>query len=321
MQRYSEINKQIKSTLSSIKNNVSAGVKSLKWSDRPQQINFEITSICDSKCIHCPRQNMERPMRPMDFELFKKMVDEAAEMQVPDLCPNGYGEILTMRNLEDYLDYISSKTHKFRLVINTNGYKLSDEKIELFIKHKIHMLNIMIDGATPETAEAIRIGLETPVIEDNIYRLMAIRKERNLSYPKVRVGMVLIPQNQHEESPFLKKWEGLVDYVGLSGFSNRSGSLNEKFNATDSSNNTHACVLPFQELNIWADGKAVLCCEDWNEEYVVGDLSKESLKDIWHGTALTQARKLHIQGRGADIEICKKCNFWRTPHIGTKLWS
>src|SRR5687768_12636600 len=44
------------------------------WPRRPEAINFEITSICDAKCIHCPREEMDRRMKPMDLALFRKMV-------------------------------------------------------------------------------------------------------------------------------------------------------------------------------------------------------------------------------------------------------
>ena len=134
-------------------------------------------------------------------------------------------------------------------------------------------------------------------------------------------------QNQHEAGMLLDKWRPLVDYVGIGGFTNRAGSLDVSAFA-GSSGPTEAlrpmipaCVLPFREMNVWADGKAVLCCDDWNEEHVVGDLSRESLRDIWHGEALQRARDLHIRKRGADIGICGKCSMWREPSHGARLWS
>ncbi|MFB2833815.1 radical SAM/SPASM domain-containing protein [Floridanema evergladense] len=312
---------RIKNTAYDVSEIIKDSIRSPYWSERPQSLNFEITAACDSRCIHCPRLDMDRPMRPMNFDLFKKLIDEAAEMKIPYLCPNGYGEILTIPNLGDYLEYISSKEYKFKVIINTNAHRLFEDKIELFIKHKIHLLNICIDGATAETAQSIRIGLKTPQIEENIHNVMAIRKQRHLNFPQIRVAMVIIPQNEHEVEQFSQKWKGVVDFVGFSGFSNRLGSLNNKFNVGEFGNNTPACVLPFKDMNIWADGRAVLCCEDWNQENVVGDLKTQSLKEIWHGPELTEARRLHIQGQGAQLEICKNCNLWRQPSAGAKLWS
>src|SRR3989338_8028625 len=193
---------------------VKEGLEARRWPSRPQSINVEITSICDSKCIHCPRHDMDRPMRPMPMELFKKLVDEAATLGVPDLCPNGFGEIMTMKSIEEHMAYLDSKEHKFRIIINSNGYRMSEEKIESLIRHKVHLLNICIDGASAAVSEKVRIGLKLADIEHNIQTLMRIRRERGLEHPLVRVGMVVIPQNEHEVGTFVEKWKGQVDFLG-----------------------------------------------------------------------------------------------------------
>ncbi|HEY8280338.1 MAG TPA: radical SAM/SPASM domain-containing protein [Bdellovibrionota bacterium] len=309
----------INTTLAGVKD----GITSRHWPDRPHSINLEITSICDSKCIHCPRHEMDRPMKAMDFELFKKLVDQAAALGVPEICPNGFGEVMTIKNLDPYFDYLSSREHKFRIVINTNGFRMSEEKIELLIKSKVYLLNICLDGATAATAEAVRVNLKLDQIESNIARLMQIRKERNLDYPRVRVGMVVIPQNRHEVEAFIEKWKGKVDFLGIDGYSNRAGSLTEKFGGPEPAAEAPpaTCVLPFKELNIWSDGKAVICCNDWNQELVIGDLTKQSLQEIWHGEGARRVRELHREKRGNDLEICKKCNYWKTPSFGARLWT
>jgi radical SAM protein with 4Fe4S-binding SPASM domain len=295
-------------------------VSARHWPERPENLNIEITSICNARCIHCPRQEMSREMAPMGFELFCKLIDEAAEMRIPHLLPNGYGEITTMKNLPQYLDYISGKDHKFKVIINTNGHSMTEDKIELFFQHQIHMLNICIDGATKETAQAIRLGLKFDEIEKNIHRLLKLRRERGLTRPKIRAGFVQISQNTHEGQMFLKRWEGVADYVGLDGASTRLSSVLTESLPGDPAP-AQACVLPFSTLNIWADGTAVLCCEDWDEEHKVGDLNEQSLREIWQGERLNEVRRLHMEKRGHEVEICRKCNFWRVPSASARLWA
>jgi MoaA/NifB/PqqE/SkfB family radical SAM enzyme len=305
--------------------------RSLRWPQRPDAINIEITSICDARCIHCPRHEMERQQRPMDIGVFKKLVDQAAELGVPDLCPNGFGEILTMKSFDEHFSYIRSKGHRFRILVNSNGFRLDDTKIESFLRHEVDHLNITLDGATAETFEKIRVRLKFNQIEDNILRLIKRRDELGMRVPKIRVGMIAIPQNQHEIPAHMTKWRGVADYVGVGGYTNRAGSLDAKgiFAANENAptnvqaietTRARACVLPFRELNIWADGRAVLCCDDWNEEHVVGDLNKQSLSEIWHGEALRTARMLHKSGHGSEIDICSKCNMWRESS-GARLWT
>ena len=94
-------------------------LESRHWPARPESINFEITAACDARCIHCPRLDMDRPMKAMPMDLFRRMVDQASDLKVSQLCPNGYGEICTipMRLLEPYFEYISSKPWPFKVVV------------------------------------------------------------------------------------------------------------------------------------------------------------------------------------------------------------
>jgi MoaA/NifB/PqqE/SkfB family radical SAM enzyme len=263
---------------------------------------------------------MDRLQRPMNFDLFRRIIDQASELKVRQIVPNGYGEVLVLKALPTYLAYLRSKPHHFMVLINTNGYRLTDERIQLFIDHQIELVNITIDGATRETAESIRVRLKFDRIEDNIHRLLAARARRRSKFPKLMVGMVVMDRNRHEAEQFLQRWRGVADQVVLSGYSNRGGSLAEGLNSHESAPETRACVRPFRDLNIWADGKAVLCCNDWNEEYVVGDLIRESLAEVWQGEAFRRARLLHLRGRGAEIKLCADCNQWASPGLA-RLWS
>ncbi len=294
---------------------------SLQWPKRPDVLNIELTAICDARCIHCPRHDMDRSQRPMDLGLFKRIVDQAAELRVPQLSPNGYGELLTMRNLEEYLAYARSKSHRFSILVNTNGFRLDAEKRRLFLDYEVDLLNVTLDGATAETFEAIRVNLGLSQIEENVHALLAERKERGATLPRVRIGMIVIPQNEHEVQALLDKWHGVADYVGAARFTNRAGSLDATFQSDGQPQAAHACVLPFRELTIWADGNAVLCCDDWNEEHKVGDLNASSLADVWHGVALRHARKMHREGKGDTLAICARCNYWREPVSLARLWT
>jgi MoaA/NifB/PqqE/SkfB family radical SAM enzyme len=311
-------------------------VHSRHWPRRPESINVEITAACDARCIHCPRLDMDRPMKPMAMGLFQKLIEEAVALGVPYICPNGFGEICTIPvpELAKYFDCLAATKGGPKWVINTNGNRMNEERCALFIKHAVKLVNITIDGATAATAEAIRVKLNFDRIETNIKNLLAMRNIAGRRYPKVRVGMIAMPQTIPEIDPFVKRWTGVADFVGLGGFSSRLSSVVESPSPARQelvqidpapAKAAHrpkvaACVLPFRDLNIWADGKAVLCCEDWNEEHIVGDVTVQSLKEIWMGPQLTEVRRRHLAKLGHNIDICAKCNNWIGPSIGTRLW-
>src|SRR5947208_366924 len=103
-------------------------LESRRWPRRPETVNIEITAACDARCVHCPRLDMDRPMKPMPLELFRKLVTEAAALGVRALCPNGYGEICTLPppTLEEYFGVIARAARPFRILINTNGNRMTE---------------------------------------------------------------------------------------------------------------------------------------------------------------------------------------------------
>ncbi len=150
-----------------------------------------------------------------------------------------------MRNLEEYLAYMRSTAHRFRIVMNTNGFRMDEEKRELFLKYEVDLINVTLDGATPETFESIRLKLKLDTIEENVRELLRARRERKLEAPKVRVGIIAIPQNAHEVGQVLDKWRDVADYVGVGGFTNRAGSLEGRFEGTVT-HHAKACRLAVQ---------------------------------------------------------------------------
>jgi len=49
------------------------------------------------------------------------------------------------------------------------------------------------------------------------------------------------------------------------------------------------------------------CCFDKDAEYVMGDLSSQSFREIWHGSKFREFRHRVLSGR-RSIPICRNCS-------------
>jgi molybdenum cofactor biosynthesis enzyme MoaA len=53
------------------------------------QLIVETTNLCDARCVTCPREKFTQKPHTMDMDLFRKIVDDAAqyviELPYPDL--------------------------------------------------------------------------------------------------------------------------------------------------------------------------------------------------------------------------------------------
>ncbi|PYU18065.1 MAG: hypothetical protein DMG32_26650 [Acidobacteria bacterium] len=283
-----------------------------KYMNRPEEIAIEVTSTCDADCIMCPRRSMRRKQGPMELNLFRKIIDEAASMKVPYYSLNGYGEISTLRNYRDYLSYLRNKAPKACININTNGMRMFEEMANDYVRFKVDVVNITIDGATAETYESIRRYLKLEQVESNVRRLIAIRDRQRANRPVVQVGIIGMPQNAHEIAAFRKKWMGVADSVVVSGIVSRLGSISF-VNIADSNWQSTPCFYLWSQLPVLSDGTAALCCDDWDGVAPMGNLYSSTIREIWMCEFRKKLRTLHLAGKAGTIPACQAC---RQPREG-----
>ncbi|MCX5680659.1 MAG: SPASM domain-containing protein [Candidatus Omnitrophica bacterium] len=68
-----------------------------------------------------------------------------------------------------------------------------------------------------------------------------------------------------------------------------------------------SCGYPFGQLVIRPDGKVSLCCNDALGQMTMGDLTKESIADIWNGAIFRQTRERLLEGR-KNVKLCSVCD-------------
>ena len=64
------------------------------------------------------------------------------------------------------------------------------------------------------------------------------------------------------------------------------------------------CMLPWLHLHAYPDGRAYPCCFAFNQ-YPVGDLNKQSLKEVFNGEKMNEMRRNMLEGK--KCKQCAKC--------------
>ena len=67
------------------------------------------------------------------------------------------------------------------------------------------------------------------------------------------------------------------------------------------------CALPYKQMIVRPDGKVSLCCNDPLGKNTLGDLSKESILDVWYGEKFNEVRDALNRGR-KNLEHCIYCD-------------
>lgn len=77
------------------------------------------------------------------------------------------------------------------------------------------------------------------------------------------------------------------------------------------------CFAPSEMLIVTVDGDVLLCHEDAERRFVMGNLMRQSLREIWFGEAFTAARRLLEAGARAEAGgICRLCDIRLYPIPG-----
>lgn len=79
--------------------------------------------------------------------------------------------------------------------------------------------------------------------------------------------------------------------------------------ATDRSEINTPCVLPASKGWIHHDGSIQLCCNDWTDTNVYGNIATDNFFDVWNNNQeLMNVRKALLNGDRSINPICTNCN-------------
>jgi len=121
----------------------------------PSRLYIETTAACNISCDQAccaPETGITRTRQAgmLDFELFKRVVDEAGPALVRIDFFN-YGEAFLHKRAVEMCEYIKRQFPHIYLYTSTNGLAFSEEQIRRLIRSGIDEVTFSIDGATPES--------------------------------------------------------------------------------------------------------------------------------------------------------------------------
>jgi MoaA/NifB/PqqE/SkfB family radical SAM enzyme len=273
----------------------------------PIHIDIETTNFCNLKCTMCPHslEDFKMAKGHFDFELYKKIIKECKKYRLSSLKLNIRGEPLLHKHLVDMVS-IAKENGILEVMFNTNGTLLSPQKTRDLIEAGLDYLIVSIDGATKDTYDRIRVGGDFNVIKSNIEYFIQYRKDKRLRKPLIRLQYLEMQENKHEVEQYKAMWQDKVDVMTHNRYSNRGcGEGREAYNmvAIDRAN----CYHPWRRMSIDWQGNAQMCCGDWNNRCILGNVKNESIYDIWHSEKFNEYRKKLLAHELNDIPCCKDC--------------
>ena len=273
----------------------------------PEIVQIESTNICNAKCVFCPRDEMHRAEGIMSFDLFRKVVDECAELGITHVRMHNYGEAFLDRYLTEKVRYAKEKGIK-EVGMISNGSLITEKVARAIIEAGLDAINISVDAGGKEVFEQTRIGLNYDKVIANIERLVRIRAELGRTRPKLILSFVR-QNNSADEQAFIEHWKSIADKIHVTDLHNWAGTLNTQ------SDVNYPCYRPWLTFTVLWDGRVSLCCADFDGKTVLGDLNRQTIEEVWNSDAFRAVRRQHLESGGPDV--CRACDL---PKKDSPLW-
>ena len=285
------------------------------------------------------------PPEMMSIDMFKKIIDDLKSFpqKVKQLRLYNHGEPLLNPNVVDMVAYASRAEVAEQIVITTNGLLLNPEMSEALISAGVTEINVSINGINDEQYTVLtKTKVNFQKFYENLIYLYSIKQNCTI---RLKTFNELFKNNAEKEKfiqffgPisdslsfdfflfFHQKYDnnkvapGSVDIMlnasrfgeGITLTNKKELCQNSLINIFDREKPTEnkgkiVCPQIFYSLIINSTGEVSICCSDTEHALVCGDVSKDSVKDIWNSKERENYLILHLKGKKDILTQCADCN-------------
>lgn len=280
----------------------------------PSRLWIEVTSRCNLACGLCINKDIPASQkRDMDFDLYKKIINEAAGT-VYDINLFHRGEPLLHPQIVDMISYGAAKNIRTRL--HTNAVLLDKNLSRNIILAGLDMISFSFDGYTRKEYEKNRIGGNYEKTLENIKGFLKIKKELRVKKPLtiiqvIECGASKKTNEKLQQKYFIKNFEGYPpDRFIIRKPHNWGGLLGSCEPDRDSfpGDSRNACTFLWYSLTIFFNGKVYPCPQDFMGRMLVGDLKKNSIKEIFNGPEMRELRRMFKSKKILNDLPCSSCD-------------
>lgn len=277
-------------------------------------VSLETMTACNQKCYFCPVSIAPRADYTMPTEFFEQVVNQLTDYRktIESVFLQSYNEPTLDRRFVDQCRTLFAAD--LPVAVLSNGTGLTPARVDALVESgPLHYICINLSTLDRERYRGDR-G------EDHVELVL-----RNLDYAGRRaladsmaIVVLGIGDDEHQ-----KDFEAIRDRFAGTRFDvqphvvmDRAGWLDVGLKPPARKQHLAGCTnvgsRPLQHLHITPHGTCVLCCEDYDEKYVIGDLTHSTIDEILRGDEIAKLRRwVYGLEEAPDDFICRNCVFAR----------
>lgn len=239
----------------------------------------------------------------MKMELFKSLIDQATDIPLIDhITITGLGEPFLDKHLVERLQYVRKKMPGVLLDVYTNGGYLTEDNIKAVRDAGLSVLYVSLNAANARKRREVMKLHDFDKVREMCHKAIEMRGDMKIVVKAV-MAKDLMEHDELEE--FMREWGGSHDNGGHA-FVHFEGNWAGAMYPVRTTPVT-ACVRALGEIMVLWDGRVSLCCFDGEGEVILGDLNKQTIKEVFNGPVATGIRQAHMEGRRSELKLCSTC--------------
>ncbi|CEO20413.1 radical SAM/SPASM domain-containing protein [Paraclostridium sordellii] len=285
----------------------------------PYYLDVELTNFCNFNCCFCPTgtKAMQRIRGHMPDNVVDAIAENVKKYNIPAVRFIRWGEPTLHLN---YLSIIEKVKNAGALIhINTNGSLLDEAQIQKLLDMHLDSIKFSFQGADEGTYNEMREGGDYLRLLDIVRKFHEMRGERD--YPYIQISTTLTGETVEQIEGFKSDIGDYCDYynVGYTKLNHLNvDTMNideeekkkiRRLQEHETINHTFrpVCVEAFDKLSINWNGDVTLCCGDYDNFMIIGNILDMDLKQIFNSRAADIYRDAIAKMQYGKIKCCSNC--------------
>jgi radical SAM protein with 4Fe4S-binding SPASM domain len=299
----------------------------------PPVLQIEPSSICNLHCLTCANgaEMIKRPAMLMPFNMYQSIIDQIKD-DVFLVAFWSWGEPFMHNEAFRMIRY--AKDNGLFVHSSTNGHFFDDrEQARKLIESGLDSLIVAVDGIDQPTYEQYRKGGDLSRVIHSIKNIVAERASLGASRPTIILRFIVMKHNEHQ----VDKVRMFAEDLGVDGVTFRSAIVRRSgigfedilapqsrcydgLNPNGAKRLNNYCHRPYANLTIFSNGDVVLCENDYNASFKLGNVADESIRGILSSRKSKSLLKIFRENLDEFI-FCRECEVrnyqYRTENIET----
>lgn len=275
-----------------------------------RRVDIETIRHCNAGCIYCPQSIRPKSSAIMEQEVFETVIAKLKDLKPIWVALNHFNEPLLDPHFLDRIDLLTKKN--LPLFLFTNATLLSSEHIKYLKKANLHKVAFNFPSLNPrQWTEMMRLPEKYFHKAKDAIKLSLLLLSGEIEEIKIIINS--ITPDQKERVQQIKEYFGKfgeVTFVQKRSHSRANAITNHHVYTVlnDTPFIAQGCVRIASHLHVSWKGKCFLCCEDYDQKVLLGNLLTNTVDEIMTSKRANELRA-EIYGLSPMREnlICRKC--------------